>query len=254
MARFLQITAIAALGLLLSERAGASGVGEEKGARPERTAMDALIAAVADEGLPAQLLELKRSEGELKAVPEALLLEVLQALAGELRAAAALLPGSRRAPEDAPVITAAALALHAGAGPAELAQLLGEDHEPEVTALALQAVTSLLGFQVPSADAVALVRAALEGDQVERLLTLRPAVELLVQAGLTRPAAAAALGGPVSRGTSPVAAARELLRTLPPPSGDPAPAAERSGAAKVDPARAPPREGRGPPRRRGGPG
>lgn len=211
----------------------------------------AVIAAARAEGLPVELLEAKWQEAQLKRVSAARATPVLEGLAEHLRAADRLLE-HRGTPGRDRVVSSVALALAAGAEPVSLGQALKAGATASDRELGAQAVAALVLAKVPAADAARLVATALREGLADRLLSVRPAVEMLRGAGYDEREVLGRVERALTEGRPPLDAVGSTQRERigPPPhargQGNAAPDRDRSDRAE--------KSGRTPPPGSGGKG
>lgn len=205
-----------------------------------------VIAQARAEGLPVELLEAKWREARLKRVDPARALPVIRTLAGHLRAADRLVrdPPS---PGRARVVASVAQALEAGAEPTSLAAALAQADSSSARELGAQAVASLVLAKVPADTAARLVSVALKEGLSDRLLSVRPAVEMLRGAGYGEQEVVGRLERTMSEGRPPLEAVGSSRRDVSgPPAhakghGNAAPDRDRSDREEKSGEKAPPR-------------
>lgn len=164
-----------------------------------------VIARARAEGLPVELLEAKWREARLKRVDPARAMPVIESLAGHLRTADRLVP-EPPSPARPRVVASVAQALEAGAEPVSLAAALAQARDSNARELGAQAIASLVLAKVPAATAARLVSVALKEGLTDRLLSVRPAVEMLRGAGLGEQEVVGRLERTLSEGRPPLEA------------------------------------------------
>lgn len=197
----------------------------------------AVIEEAAADGLPTAFLEAKWREARVKRVPTERVRQVLETFVTRLRLADRMVPrGPLAAQAREAVVDAVAVALAAGAAPELLSTALAAAGDGRGQLLAAQAMTSLLAAGIDSSDATRLVIATLRSGQVERLLSLRPALEVLRVAGYGDGDAALELMRGIERGRAPLEAANEMRLTADSANraGDAAPAPGGAGGPDRD--------------------
>lgn len=170
-----------------------------------------LVERARREGLPTSILEAKQREAVLKRVPEERARPHLVRLLEALRRADALVPPDVAAERDR-VVSAAALALVNGGNENDLAVVLAAASDAGSRELAAQGLSSLLASGVRSADARALVVLGLHKGFTERLLGVRPALELLRASGYGEAEVLSQVADALDSGRSPLEVARERIR------------------------------------------
>lgn len=198
-------------GLLLAFVLGSAG---EALANPSGDDGAEFIDALRTEGLPVDVLESKLREARLKRIPPERTRAVVEQLAEAVRRAervtSVTLPGGETE-ERHRTISAGAAALAAGMDDVGLARTLATAGDFDRAAYAAQALTSLVS-RVDANTATRLVQAALQSNQLERALTLRPALEALESAGFSGAEAGDILARDVSAGRPPLEAATTHVR------------------------------------------
>ncbi|GEM_PF-5457746 len=148
-----------------------------------QTDLEAIYAEATELGVPLEPLRAKAAEGQAKGVPEARLVPVVDQLASDLARASTLLGAQAEGGERASVLSAAALALRAGASEAAVTQLGAL--ESGVRARGLESLGDLLGQGFPETEVVRLIETAARGANPERSVNgVATAASLLVAAGV----------------------------------------------------------------------
>jgi hypothetical protein len=164
-----------------------------------RSAVTAVVDSVRGAGVPADPLVNKALEGVSKGADGARIVAAVRALAGDLARARAALGPTTTEPE----LVAGAAALRAGAAPAFLERLRGEDRR-ESLVMPLAVMADLVSSGVPPDTAaqsvLALVRA---GRHEDDLVAFRQSVERDIALGAPAGTAAAASVGINSVGPVP---------------------------------------------------
>ena len=135
--------------------------------RLDPTLRDALAAVLADarrDSLPVAALEGKALEGQAKSRPASQIVAVVTQLAGDMRAARALLRGEGGGPSaSADEIVAAADALHQGVPPDAVRDLRRDAPTGANLSIALAVLGSLIARGVPADHAAEVVRTLVQG-------------------------------------------------------------------------------------------
>jgi len=188
-------------------------------------ALDSIVLAAGDEGIPTEPLIQKALEGGAKGAPPERIVAAVSLSASQLRRARALLRSTSEGQPAGPAeVTAVAAALARGVSP-QLVESLTAALSGEPTGPSLHAVADLIGHGFTEDAAVGLiVDAAHQGLRGLRLLDVAAAVVLELQRGRSRAMALARVQDMLPTVPAPPRLAPATVskaRRLPPPSEPP---------------------------------